>query len=291
MAKDGYHYGGSEFRVRHEDGTVEITRPATFKAIDMIPRDIIAHHWYHSIQEYFDDEYLKRGIEMVYGNFGPPTFLDWNRRLAAGAQGGAPSHWSSLEEDTLQRNGVLLSLVYGTQLFWNETYHDTEFPKYIKDCFEELFLYKNREVMERPHFEITHTTTIQRPYVYISSLPMQLEKDTVGKYVVTYEDGTTLDIPIVYGLNITNKNRCWERTLYGSAREDYGVAESDAYKFDSLLAEVAYVSLPVQEGSDTVFRIVVENPYPEKRTTGVDIIKTCTDEGDIILKNFNTINH
>lgn len=289
ISQSGKHYGGSELRVRHKDGSVEIVRPATFKAIDLIPKDIIAHHWYYSIQEYFDDEYLKRGIEMVYGNFVPYAFLDWNRRLKAGAKGGAPSHWSSLEEDTLQRNHVLLSLVYGIQLFWNEQYDDAKYPEYIRECFEELFLYKNRETMKKPHFEITHTTTILRKYVYISSLPMQLDMDTVGKYVVRYDDGTTLDIPIIYGLNITNKNRNWDRSYYGEVSEVFDVAESDAYKIDSLLTEVVYVALPVQDGNDTVFKIEVENPYPEKAVLGVDIVKTCSDDGDIILKNFNSI--
>jgi len=289
IAKDGTHYGGSEKRVRYDDGTVEIVRPATWRSIDMIPRDIIAHHWYHSIQEYFDDEYLKRGIELVYGNFGSYTFLDWNRRLKAGARGGAPSHWSSLEEDTLQRNHVLLSLFYQTIMFWDENYDDAKYPEYLKACFDEMFLYKNRETMEKPHFEIVHTTTILRPYVYISSLPMQLEKDTIGKYVVTYDDGTVHEIPIIYGLNVTNKNRNWERSFRGAAREDYGVAERDAYKTDPLLTEVAYIALPMQDGKDTTFKIEVENPYPEKNIASVDIVKTCDDEGDIILKGFNAL--
>ena len=286
IGKNGYHYGGSEERYRHPDGTVEIVRPATFRSIDMIPRDIIAHHWYHSIQEYFDEEYLKRGIEMVYGNFGAVSFLDWNRRLAAGAKGGAPSHWSSLEEDTLQRNGVLLSLVYGVLLFWDWDYDDANFPAYIEECFRELYACKNRSVLEKPHLEITHTTTIQRPYVYISSLPMQLEKDTVGKYVITCEDGTVWEAPIVYGLNITNKNRNWNREFDGNPYAD----ERDAYFFDNLLQEVTYTTLPLRDGNDTVFRMVVENPYPEKRICRVDVVKTCSDEGDIILKHLEQKN-
>jgi len=289
IGRDGGHYGGSELRVRHEDGTVEIKRPATFRAIDMIPHDIIAHHWYHCIHEYFDDEYLKRGMELVYGNFNAQNFLDWNRRLAAGAKGGAPSHWSSLEEDTLQRNRVLLSLVYGVQLFWNEQYDDEKYPEYLKECLEELFLYKNRDVLSAPHFEILHTTTIMRKYVYISSLPMQPEKDTVGKYVVRYEDGTEVEIPIIYGLNITNKARTWKRTLRSSLPEFARIPEQDQYQVDALLSEVTYTTLPIRDGSDTVFRIAVRNPHPEKKIARVDIVKTCTDEGDIILKHFSTV--
>lgn len=280
---DGTHYGGSELRRRYPDGTIEIVRPATFKSIDMIPRDIIAHHWYHSIQHYFDDEFNNRGIEMVYGNFNAQSFLDWNRRLAAGAKGGAPSHWSSLQDDTLQRNGVFLSLVYAAIMYWDDNYDDAEFPRYLDECFHELFACRNRKVIAEPHFEIIHTTTIERPYVYISSLPMQLEKDTIGKYVLTFDDGTTLEIPIIYGLNITNKSRVWDRIYRG-------VANRDAYKVDSLLVEVGYNALPMRDGGDTVFKIVVRNPFPEKKILSADIVKTCSDEGDIILKKLDCIN-
>ena len=123
-----------------------------------------------------------------------------------------------------------------------------------------------------------------RKNVYISSLPMQLEKDTIGKYVVRYEDGTTLDIPVIYGLKISNKNRSWERRERG-----WGAAEREAWYLDQLLVEPGGTALPLRDGSDTVFKIVVENPWPEKKIAGVDVIKTCGDEGGIILKEFKTV--
>ncbi|MDY5014655.1 MAG: family 20 glycosylhydrolase [Eubacteriales bacterium] len=290
ISTTGVHYGGSELRRRHEDGSVEIVRPATWRAIDMVPRDIIAHHWYWSIAEYFDDEYNKRGIPLWYGNFEPVGFLDWNRRLAQGAQGGSPSHWSSLEDATLQRNGVFLSLFYGTLLFWDETYDDARFPEYIDAVFREMFLTANRETLSHPHFTIEHTTTVLRPYQYLSSVPMQLTRDTIGHYEVRYEDGETLEIPLVYGLNITNKSRNWERVYQGSSANSYGVAERDTYAFDSLLREVSYTTLPQRDGADTFFRIVVPNPHPEKRVVSVRAVKTAPDEGDILLRSFTAEN-
>lgn len=283
---NGAHHGGSERRVRHPDGTVEIVRPATWKCADMLPKDIIAHHWYWSLCEYFDVEYLSRGIEMWYGNFSPVGFLDWNRRLAAGAKGGAPSHWSSLEDDTLQRNGVFLSLFYGTLLFWDEHYDDAKYPEYIERVFDEMFLHHSRETLKKPHFDILHATSVERPYVYISSLPMQLQKDTIGKYVVTYDDGTTFEIPVVYGLNVTNLHRDWTRVYQGDMDGNRTLAERDTYKTDPLLMEVAYTARPIRVGEDTYCRIVVENPYPEKHVTGVETVKTAGDPGEIILGRF-----
>jgi len=280
IGKAGQPYGGSEYRYRYPDGKIEIKRPATYRSIDLIPRDIITHHWYWSIREGFDDEYLKRGFELVYGNFSPCRFLDWNRRLRAGAKGGSPSNWSSLCEDTLQRNGVLLDIVYGAYLFWSKNYNEDMYEELLKKCFEELYLYKNREIMEIPHFEIIHTTNLMREYVYISSLPMQIEKDTIGYYCITYDDGTKLEIPIVYGLNITNSQRFWTRSL--------GEKE-DTYEVDNLLIEVSYTTLPMQIEGKTYFKFVVENPYPEKKIHSITINKRKgIEDFDIILSSFKS---
>ncbi|HBN83258.1 MAG TPA: beta-N-acetylhexosaminidase, partial [Clostridiales bacterium] len=264
IGKAGQPYGGSEYRYRSLDGQVTIRRPATYRSIDMVPRDIIAHHWYWGIREGFDDEYLKRGIELVYGNFSPHRFLDWNRRLQARAQGGSPSHWSSLCEDTLQRNGVLLELVYGAYLFWCSNYNEEMYESLLKQSFYELYMYKNRDMLKKSHFEITHTTDLNRKYVYISSLPMQKEKDTVGNYLITYEDGSVLEIPIVYGLNISNRERSWTRSL-GS--------QTDAYQTDSLLIETSYTTLPLQIDKSTYFKFVVANPYPDKKIISFTVQK------------------
>ena len=104
-----------------------------------------------------------------------------------------------------------------------------------------------------------------------------------GDFVLTFDDGTTLEIPIIYGLNITNKSRVWDRIYRG-------VANRDAYKVDSLLVEVGYTALPMRDGCDTVFKIAVRNPFPEKKILSADIVKTCSDEGDIILKKLDCIN-
>jgi hexosaminidase len=283
---NGEHFGGSEARGRRPDGTLEIVRPATWRAIDLIPRDVIAHHWYWSIAEYFDDEFNKRGIPLWYGNFGPANFLDWNRRLAQGAQGGSPSHWSSLEDATLQRNGVFLSLFLGRRMFWDETWDDARFPEYLDAVFEEMYLTCNRKTLGGPHFLIEHTSTIERRYQYLSSVPMQVERDTIGRYEVEYEDGEVFEIPLICGLNITGKNRVWERHYQGSIFENPGLAERDTWSFDDRLGEVSYTTLPFRRGRDTWFRIAVPDPHPEKRVAAVRAVKTCADEGDILLGSF-----
>lgn len=278
IGKAGQPYGGSEYRMRRTDGSIEIRRPATYRSIDMVPKDIIMHHWYWGIREGFDDEYLKRGFKMVYGNFSAHRILDWNRRLSAGAAGGSPSHWSSLCKETLQRNAVLLELVYGAYLFWNSEYDEMMYEEILHKSFEELYIYKNRKTILGPHFEITHTTDLKRDYVYISSLPMQLEKDTIGHYQVTYEDGTFINIPIIYGLNITNRNRDWSRSINN---------ETDTYVVDELLIEVSYTTLPIKTNEYTCFKFVVENPFPDKKIHKILVKKQEIGEKfDIIPESF-----
>lgn len=284
----GNRYGGSELRVRNTNGTISIRRPATYKAIDMIPEDIWAMHWYWGIDEGFDDVFLSRNMPMVYGNFNALGFLDWNRRLQAGALGGGPSHWSSLEEDTLQRNHVLASMLYATYLFWSPVYDENGFKVLIKKIFEELYQLKNRHIVEQPHIEVIHTTTIYRPYVYISSLPMQLEKDTIGWYIIEYANGKTITFPIIYGKNITNKSRSWERTLSaGNQTATDGLDGVDSYIYDKLLVEASYTTLPIEEKDETVFKCVFKNPYPDQIIHAIEVKKCCEDEGEIMLKKFS----
>ena len=109
--------------------------------------------------------------------------------------------------------------------------------------------------------------------------------DTVGRYEVEYEDGEVLSIPLVYGLNITGRDRVWERHYQGDS-EDRDLAERDSWSFDSKLAEVTYTTLPFRRGGETWFRIAVPDPHPEKRVVSVRTVKTCGDRGDILLGSF-----
>ncbi|MBO7404103.1 MAG: hypothetical protein J6V24_03995, partial [Clostridia bacterium] len=95
-------------------------------------------------------------------------------------------------------------------MFWDENWDDARFPAYLDEVLEEMYRTCNRETLGGPHFLIEHTSTVERPYQYLSSVPMQVERDTVGRYEVEYEGGEILAIPLIYGLNITGKNRVWE---------------------------------------------------------------------------------
>ncbi|MBR6766692.1 MAG: family 20 glycosylhydrolase [Clostridia bacterium] len=277
ITPQGVRYGGSEKTVRDENGNITFHRPATWKAIDLIPKDVICMHWYWGVGDY-DDLYHRRGLPMVYGNFDALCILDWEKRIAAGGMGGGPSHWSSLEWMTLQRNVVLAGLLCAAMMYWTDQYSEDNFTRLIPAIMEELYGMYNGPVLRKSHIEFVHTTTIDRPYVYISSQPMDLEHDTIGCYRVTWANGKTMDVPVIYGVNITNGDRRWDRYV------DYDKSDASfSYTIDSRLFEVTGTALPVCRPTETVFRFVAENPYPDSEIVSVRMHKTAEDEGEIRL--------
>ena len=273
----GEGLGGAQRVCRCSRSTVDHI-PATWTALDRIPRDCIAHNWYWALRESHDQRFLSRGMDMTYGNWDPRGMVNWQARVEAGALGGAPSHWTTTEPVTMQRNGVLLSIVYGAYLLWRTDYTDDCFDVLQRAAMEELYRYHNAHTLRVPHLEFTHMTTVWREHVYITSAPMQAEKDQIGKYVISFQSGRTLEIPLVYGVNIMNQAREWDRVRDG---------EWDCYDLDTALAEVTATTLPLlQPDGTTQFRMVVENPWPDDPVIGVRTENTCADAGEIYLTGF-----
>lgn len=273
----GEGLGGAERRCQCARNTIHHI-PATYPAIDRIPQDCIAHHWYWALREEHDKVFLSRNMTMTYGNWDPRGFINWQKRVDAGAMGAAPSHWTTLNQVTMQRNGVLMSIVFGAYLLWRKDYTDDCYDKLLKECMQELFFYHNRKTLRGPYLEITHMTTIWRAHVYITSAPMQAENDRIGNYRVCFKSGRELEIPVIYGVNIMNQKREWDR-----CRNE----EWDCYDVDAALTEVTSTTLPLlQPDGTTRFRFVVENPWPDDQIVGVQVEKMCQDEGEIYLTDF-----
>ena len=52
---------------------------------------------------------------------------------------------------------------------------------------------------------------------------------------------------------------------------------------------MSYTTLPFRQGGDTWYRIAVPDPHPEKRVVSVRTVKTCVDDGDILLGSFRQV--
>lgn len=274
---DGTGLGGAERFCKCARNTLHHI-PATYTAIDRIPHDCIAHHWYWALREEHDQVFLSRKMDMTYGNWDPRGFVKWKERVAAGVLGAALSHWTTVDEVTMQRNGVLMSIVYGAYLFWQDNYTDDQYDALFQICVEELYLYHNRKILSGPHLEFTHMTTIWQDHIYISSVPMDPQHDLVGQYRILFQSGRELKVPIYYGINIMNLDREWVRTKNNIW---------DCYDVDASLTEVTASTLPIlQPDGTTQFRFVVENPWPDDLITNVIIEKTTKQEGEIFLTGF-----
>ena len=289
ITKGGRPAGGAEKPYRFKGEKVMMI-PATHRAIGKIPKDILCMHWYWGIQREWDGEYLRRGFGMFFGNFQPLAMPDAAKRLAAGAAGGGPSNWSYATLPYLQENGVLTALAYASLLFWKDGISDDRYAECLEFCFRDLYLLKNRETLKRPHIEILHTTTHFRPFRYhADGVFKDYGADTIGKYVVEYEDGASFEVPVIYGQNITNRDRCWGRGLPGegfvsAAGDEEEAGDYDSYVYDELLAGAAYSTLPERIGRETWFRIAIENPEPDKKVKDVHMVESPGMEGRLLVK-------
>lgn len=255
IGKKGQTWGGARviFKDRNGDFCNEI--PPTYMAVDKISRDIICMHWYWGIRVGFDQEFISRGFRTVYGNFEAMSLVGLKERLTEGILGGFISNWSHLDELNLQRNSVFMSIAYAAYVFWHNEYAEGDYQQLLNLCFEDLFVYRNREVLAGPHIKIWHTTTLELPYTYYGDgVYMDLVKDLMGEYVIEFADGEVVKYPVVYGVNISGFKRQWTRFV----KDEY-----DEYNTDKRLFEIAGAALPKLVEDKTWYIIAIANPKPK----------------------------
>lgn len=275
ISKSGNAEGGSEREV-HRHGQFREILPATYKSIDLIPKELRIMHWYWSVRREYDDEFLDRGMYMVFGNFSGTGIPEWSRRISKGVQGSCISNWSALREDYLQRNGVFFEMAYCCRLFWQDGYDESMYTALAEETFEDLFRYKNLGTLAGPHIEITHGTTFTREYQpFVDGIFIEPEQDLLGEYVLEFEDGAAMSHPVYYGINISSCDRSWEAPL--SDRHD-------VYISDSSLLQVSCTTMPIKEGSKTFYKIVLEHPFSNRKLINVQFIPKPNLEGHVIVR-------
>jgi hexosaminidase len=288
IAPSGVPVGGAEKPFQYNGETL-FTIQATYPAADRIPKDILCMHWYWTIVQDWDNEFLRRGFPMFFGNLDTPAMPRAAERIAAGALGGGPSNWSWATMPYLQQNGALLTLAYASLLFWKDGMTDDRYTDMMNWCFQDLFKLRYREVLHRARVELTHTTSHFRPFRYhADGVFINYGEDTLGQYIIEYEDGGSFVVDIVYGLNIVNRERSWTRA-YGAARMEMGEEpdelDCECYAYDRLLAAAAYSTLPVWEAGETWFKFIIENPEPGRRIRNVRLKEKPGMEGKLAVKD------
>lgn len=298
-AKDtsGKPWGGAERpMVSHVTGEpFGETIPPTYKAIDLVPRDVHMLHWYWQIDAAYDRLFLDRGMRLVYGNFDGPSFLNWKERLDAGALGGIISNWSETAEGNLQRNGILFSMAYSAFMFWRPDYEEGEYAAIADASFEALYRDKYRSLERRAagaeaeagtaYVEIVHATDDFWPYRrFFDGIFLDENEYRIGAYTLVYADGSEAEAPICYGTNISGLERNWTRAV-----PDDDPLSKDGYKVDDSLLEAAYTTRPTQTPAGTYYRWILENPFPDKSVARVRLTVDDPAAANIFVKEVRPV--
>lgn len=269
VTKDGHTYGGAGMDYLNERGE-RIIVPPTFQCQHMLPRDIIMINWYYGFGMQYDIMLHMHGYPMIFGNMSVKSIENWRMRRNFGLKGGSCSNWGSNDPEYMQRNCQYMNLVMSAYAMWSRDYDSNGLEELMTSTFRECY---------RKHFgnldgyiEVTHTTEKYIPYkVFYDGVFIEDELYRMGKYLLTYTDGTTAEFDVKYGTNIAT-----DRLMKLSEREKdpaVGVGESS-------MCELCYSAIPFEEKGRTFFRTAFKNPHPEKPVKTFEYIP---ENGDVEL--------
>lgn len=266
VTANGRTYGGAGNAATHwpED---KIYIPETYYCQYLLPRDILMFNWYYSFGLQTDFVYHTHGYEMVFGNVSVSNVKYWRERRKFGAVGGSFSNWGSYHPEYMQRNNQYYQMIFGAYAFWSDTYDDSCRAEIMQKTFSEAFRLHYGTIEDKSHILVTHTTDRKHRYfTFVDGLFIEDEVYHLGRYQVTYTDGTKAYLDVKYGTNISNQDIpcCW-----GEHVADFNPETTlDA----SALSEVCYSAIPSERNGKTYYTTAYENPHPEKTVVSVEYL-------------------
>ena len=237
-------------------GAAKPHTPATWRAIDLVPRDIDMMHWYWAIDRRLEDAYFARGFDVTYGNFAPAAVPGWPDRIRRpGFRGVMVSNWGATDPVTLQRNGILFDVALSALMARDPCFEEARFDEARERVFDDLYARRRLAqpaVRERIAFE--HTTDERRPYTaFVDGVYVDEARDRLGHYRVRFADGADAVLPVTYGLNISSSAQDWGRPVHRLY---------DCYDANASLAEVAWTTRPFRSSGATWYRTEFPHPRP-----------------------------
>jgi hypothetical protein len=95
------------------------SQPATWKAIDRIPKDILILDWYWSLNDASERYFRDHGLEVCYGNFDALRMAGFARRADPRfVLGAESSSWCEVSAPALGHNGVFHGLFPAADVLW-----------------------------------------------------------------------------------------------------------------------------------------------------------------------------
>ncbi len=285
---------GKEYYVHDEDYSINaingtggtlIKSPATYHAIDLVPKDLKTMNWLHSMlcttSEYTDDEFNKRDMWSVFGNFdfgSMKNSKNWLKRWEKGVKGFCISNWSMLEQKHMQRNSIHISIAYGALMTWNRDFDETSVMDNLIKSAHDLYLYGNRHTLRNSHIEIIHGTSVIKPHPpFVDGNCINEESDRLGYYNVYYEDGTFEKVSVLWGINIG-----YNGDMDSSPESIDGTNPGVKY-----MVEPTYTCDFVLDSDNMYYKFVIPTKKPVK-----EVVPEIFDEyaNDVIIKDI-TINN
>ncbi len=270
---DGVAIGGSD---RNLPSGQHI--PATFPAIDLVPRDLEILHWYWSIDRTFEQEYIRHGFPFTFGNFAPEIMPDFNKRMARSC-GYIISNWGDADFRTFQRNNILFQMAYAFALTWSLEL-DSEDHRLAAD-WSKRDLYQLRHLRE-PEDVITiiHNTTADLPHQhFVDGNYIDERRFLIGHHIVKDEEGTEYALPVIYGSNIGSMKS------HGKRIDDPDYI-CDCYQIDARFWETTCETLPTVTDEIAWYQCTYLNPAPGKVLTYAGFRKDGVIGGDVNVKLF-----
>ncbi len=279
-----------------------------YPAIDLIPKDILLLDfiWYFHRNVDIEEALLSHDFEILFGNMYSSHFPRYENRIRKeGVRGGQISAWTKTAEHELGREGKLYDFLYGGQMMWSENYSSHNrfaYDKIISDMIPHLRetfqnqIYPSREKgakqislkkskllqlkesADGSEFAIGKTLRSlifeHATSDYLRRIPW-IECETIAEYVVTYEDNSTLTIPLAYGENICH----WDRRQNEPFAANYyrhngysGTWFTDSYRVKTVSGK---------EG--TVYRYEWINAFPDKEIESIRLVKKEDVDTGVIL--------
>lgn len=275
--KTGFAWAGARREIKNpKTGELAQIILPTYTSVDMIPDDIEIVHWYWSLEEYTEKDFMKKGFRTVFGNFEPLRVKNIVERLHSGIEGLGISNWSKVDELHIHRNGIYYDVAHTAFIMWSNSYDESCFDRNVKHVADDLYAFRLRNF--RCKAEILHSFTKDIPFVlFLDGYEVDKEQNIIGEYVVTYEDGGMEKIPAEYGKTIG----------YMGVNRRY--ADSDwceSYETDRRLIEPAYSCTFEFDGEDkTYYRFaVVSDKKIEKMTLALkDEYAHCVEIKEIVI--------
>lgn len=236
--------------------------PRLAECAGKIPTDVTLLQWYWSICSKDDEQNIcNMGYNMIYGNYQPYLLSDYRKRTDH-VDGGFVSNWGSPQEEYMQRNGQNYSLLTTAWILWSGDYDGNmrgELHKMVKTQLYQRHL----SSLGSDIIEIEHTTDYNAPYkAFWCGYYIVPEDWLIGNHLVTYTDGTTAKLPVIYGYNIR------ESQSSGVGSKDVDSTEAVA----SSEIEAMGASYSVIKNDKTYYRTAYKNPFPHKQIKNITYI-------------------